>query len=229
MRKKTLILQHEEVTPAGSSLKWLEKNQFPYEIIRVDKKAHMLELTSEVSGVIICGGTQNVDQEMEFPWLKKEKTFISECLSKKIPTLGLCLGAQLIADVSGARVFKAEKWEYGWQEIQPASHVSTTWKDLFSEPRKVFQAHGYRFELPKGYHSLASSPACEFQGFYADQILGFQFHPEVDTEWIQLGIKGFVPTGEFCQTPQEIVKDNSLFLQKNEDWYFQILNRFFEY
>lgn len=227
MIKKILILQHEDMTPPGSTLKWLQNHQISFEILRADKMPHLPKITFPISGIIICGGTQNIDQERDFPWLKNEKAFIKDCLSKKIPILGLCLGAQLIANALDAKVFKAKKWEYGWQEIQFFPSITSDWKDLFTGTRRIFQAHGYQFELPKICHPIASSAACEFQGFYTSNILAFQFHPEVNENWIQLSLQGFVPSGEYCQSSEEINRDNPLFIQKNEDWYFQILNRFF--
>ncbi len=226
---KFLIIQHQDATTPGSSTRWLQKNNLPFEIIRIDKSSSLPDLKMPISGVIICGGTQNVDQESEFPWLINEKAFIKKCLLAKIPLLGLCLGAQLVAEVLQASVVKAEKWEYGWQEVyfHPELKTHPIWKNLFSESKKVFQAHGYRFELPKGYTPLASSPACTFQGFLSDHVLAFQFHPEVDSTWIAQSLDGYVPIGEFCQTRQEIENDNPGFLEKNENWYFKILDLFF--
>lgn len=226
---KFLIIQHQDVTTPGSSIKWLQKNNLPFEITRIDKSPILPDLKTPISGVIICGGTQNVDQESEFPWLKSEKAFIKECFIKKIPMLGLCLGAQLIADVLQARVVKAEKWEYGWQEVHFHHELKnhSRWKNLFAGSRKVFQAHGYRFDLPPEHTALASSPACSFQGFLSDHVLAFQFHPEVDANWIEQSLNGYVPTGEFCQTRQEIGNENPKLLENNENWYFEILDLFF--
>lgn len=228
---KFLIIQHQDITSPGSTIKWLQKNNLLFEIIRIDKSSTLPDqLKPSISGVIICGGTQNVDQESQFPWLKIEKAFINNCLSNKIPILGLCLGAQLIAEVLKANVIKAEKWEYGWQEIQfnPELKAHPRWKNLFTGPKKVFQAHGYRFELPQGYTSIASSSACAFQGFFSDYVLGFQFHPEADSAWIEESLNGFVPGGEFCQSRQEVHNDNPSFLKNNESWYFEILDLFFQ-
>lgn len=226
---KYLIIQHQDITTPGTSTKWLQKNNLPFEIIRIDKSNSIPDLKIPISGVIICGGTQNVDQEAEFPWLINEKAFIKKCLLAKIPILGLCLGAQLIAETLKANVFKAEKWEYGWQEVYFHQNLksNTRWKNLFSDSRKVFQAHGYRFQLPDGYSPLASSPACPFQGFLSDHVLAFQFHPEVDSSWIEQSLTGFVPNGEFCQTRQEVENSNPGLLEKNENWYFEILDLFF--
>lgn len=225
--KNFLIIQHEDATTPGSTISWLQKNGFSYTITRVDQGETLPKDLFDLGGVIICGGTQNTDQESEFPWLKKEKDFIKLCVSKNIPTLGLCLGAQLLAEVLNAKVFKADKWEYGWQDIFFSKEVSAKWASVFNTHRKVFQAHGYRFNLPQGFHPLATSPSCEFQGFYSDDILAFQFHPEVDLNWIQLSLQGFVPNGEYCQNPLEISASNSIYLDSNQLWYFEILNKFF--
>ena len=68
-------------------------------------------LPSDCRGVIILGGPMNVDEESQYPFLKEEKEFIGNLLHKDIPLLGICLGAQLIAQVAEGRVFRAAEKE----------------------------------------------------------------------------------------------------------------------
>ncbi|MBW2222516.1 MAG: type 1 glutamine amidotransferase, partial [Deltaproteobacteria bacterium] len=88
--------------------------------------SHILEIFSDKNfflptdcrGVIILGGPMNVDDEPKYPFLKEEKEFINDILKKEMPLLGICLGAQLIAQVAGGRVFRATEKEIGWYPIR---------------------------------------------------------------------------------------------------------------
>lgn len=220
--KHFLIIQHEDVTPSGSTITWLDKNHFSYEIIPAATVLNYPTLDKNHQ-IIICGGTQNVDQEAQYPWLKKEKKFIASAIKNKNKVLGLCLGAQLIAEVMGAQVFKAAQWEFGWQEI----HFDFCNNHHFENSRHVFQAHGYQFTLPIGTSRIAHSEACPNQGFSNDYTLAFQFHPEVDQTWIDLCLKGEEVTGKFCQSFANIRLDTPKKLQNNISWYFSILDSFF--
>ncbi|MCK6599559.1 MAG: type 1 glutamine amidotransferase [Bdellovibrionaceae bacterium] len=220
--KNFLILQHEDITPPGSTLAWLEKNHFSYEIIPTSTVINYPDLNKD-QHIIICGGTQNVDQEIQYPWLKKEKKFIASAIKNKNKILGLCLGAQLIAEVMGAKVFKAMQWEFGWQKI----HFDSCNNHLFEKSRYVFQAHGYQFSLPDGTSRIAHSEACPNQGFLNNHTLAFQFHPEVDQAWIDLCLEGEEITGNFCQNFNDIRLETPQKIQSNISWYFSILDFFF--
>ena len=102
----------------------------------------------------------------------------SRCLKAEVPTLGLCLGAQLMADVLGVSIRKhpQEQAEYGYYPLTP----SQAGKHLFPDDLMVLEAHweGW-FELPSGAVHLASTEAFPQQGFrYGETGWAFQFHPE---------------------------------------------------
>lgn len=132
-----------------------------------------------VDAVLIMGGPMSVHDEAEHPWLVAEKAYLQGVLEREKPVLGVCLGAQLIADVLGARVFQQQHKEIGWMPIQATALGQSQWGLPAQLP--VLHWHGESFELPAGAELLAHSAACANQAFAIGQkILGLQFHLEMD-------------------------------------------------
>ncbi|MBF8250801.1 MAG: Glutamine amidotransferase, class I, partial [Deltaproteobacteria bacterium] len=143
-------------------------------------------------GLIIMGGPMNVYEETEYPFLKDEDRLIKEALAKKLPMIGVCLGAQLMAKAAGAKVTKGQKKEIGWYPLH-LSKEATTDPALKILPKEieVFQWHGDTFEIPKGAVRLASSELFHNQAFrIGENAYAFQFHIEVTEaiikEWIEI-------------------------------------------
>jgi len=145
-----------------------------------------ISLPSNCKGVVILGGPMNVDEELNYPFLKEEKEFIKDMLKKEIPLLGICLGAQLITQVAGGSVFKAEKKEIGWYPVTLSD--GGTHDFLFQGvPRsfEVFQWHEDTFEIPPRGERLVTSYGCVNQGFKIGKYgYGVQFHLEADATMI---------------------------------------------
>jgi GMP synthase-like glutamine amidotransferase len=217
MNHFALIIMHEESTPPGTTLLWLKQNNINYDLINASHQNLSVDMT-KYSIVFICGGIMNLDQEEQFPWLIEEKKLIKKLIVANIKLVGLCLGAQLIADALGAKVFTGEKWEAGWQDVLLNSN----------ETLKVFQFHGQQFTLPKDALHLGKSFVCENQFFtYGDSIMAFQFHPEATVEWTTYCSKSInLPKSDIAvQTPEEILRDNHYQL-KLQNWYFEKLKSF---
>jgi GMP synthase (glutamine-hydrolysing) len=136
------------------------------------------------------GGPMSVHDSARFPWLTEEKRLIEAAMQAEKRVLGVCLGAQLIADVLGARVYKNRFQEIGWFPV----HSTEVGRAQWNLPREfpVFHWHGDTFDLPKAAVHLAKSAACEQQMFVlGDKVLGIQFHAEVT----RAGIEDFVRHG----------------------------------
>ena len=133
-----------------------------------------------VGGLIVLGGPMGAYEVDRYPFLKNELGFIERALEAGRPVLGICLGAQLIAQVLGARVYQGTRREVGWGPV-------TVTADGREDPAfagtdgelTVFHLHGDTYELPPDAQNLASSPLYEQQAFrVGDTIYGFQFHLE---------------------------------------------------
>lgn len=168
-----------------------------------------LPALADIDWLIVMGGPMGVHDEKGHPWLKAEKAFIRQAINAGKTVLGICLGAQLIADVLGARVFPGPQKEIGWFPVQFTGEASKN--ELFSGlPRDltVFHWHGDTFDLPENALPLASSAACRNQGFlYDDRVLALQFHIEITPlslgEMLQAGSHE-LKKQDFVQTADEI-------------------------
>lgn len=164
--------------------------------------------------LVIMGGPMSVGDEKEYPWLRTEKAFISEAIDHGKLVFGICLGAQLIANVLGARVFKNAHKEIGWYPVfltkdGKESLVFKTLPDEFT----AFHWHGDTFDLPAGAKGLVKSEGCANQAFeYNGHVFGFQFHLESTEESIhelvshcgaELGKGKFVQTKPFMLAQKE--------------------------
>lgn len=137
--------------------------------------------------LVILGGPMGVDDTSEHGWLTREKRFIERTLREEKRTLGICLGAQLIAAVLGADVFKAPHKEIGWHRVTRAAAVeNSNFTKIIPDHFFAFHWHGDTFDLPTGALHLAQSEACRHQAFfYPPAVIGLQFHLESSQESIE--------------------------------------------
>ena len=129
--------------------------------------------------VMVFGGAMHADHEEHHPWLRDVKSLLRDLLGRGVPTLGVCLGAQLLAEAAGAQPRRASGPEIGWHEVELTAEGARDPVIGSLPPRFVaFQWHSYEFPLPPGATALARSPVC-LQAFRTGNALGIQFHAEV--------------------------------------------------
>jgi len=131
--------------------------------------------------VMVFGGAMHVDQDDRHPWLGEETDWLRELVARRVPTLGICLGSQLLAAALGAKVGPLAEPEIGWHEVELTSYKEGN--RLFGglpQRFEAFQWHHYAHGLPDGAVALARNDAC-LQAFALDwnHCWGVQFHPEV--------------------------------------------------
>ncbi len=148
----------------------------------------------EADLAVVLGGPIGVYETDRYPFLNDELAALKERLADRRPTLGICLGAQLMAAALGARVYPGGRKELGWGEVKlteagrasPLAHLAG---------RPVLHWHGDTFDLPVGATRLASSDVYENQAFAVDtHALALQFHVEADYRRIEQWLIGH--TGE---------------------------------
>ena len=134
--------------------------------------------------LIIIGGPMSVWETDRHPWLTREKEFLAEALTARTPVLGICLGAQLLAECLGAAVGPAEHKEIGWFDLETAREAGSTWLgDALPAKFRSFLWHGDCFALPGGAVPVAGGAAHPVQGFIQARNLALQFHLEVTPAW----------------------------------------------
>ena len=135
--------------------------------------------------LLVMGGPMAVYEMHRYPYLIKEALLIDRAVKANRHIMGVCLGAQMLAHVLGARVYPGAKKEIGWYEVAltPEGMNDRTMTALALPGRsaaQVFQWHGDTFDLPRGSVRLASSDLYPNQAFrYGDRVYGLQFHIEV--------------------------------------------------
>lgn len=138
-------------------------------------------------GLVVLGGPMNVDQLHEHPHIETEMRLIGEAIERKMPVLGICLGAQLIAKTLGAKVYPNREKEIGWYDLSVtnAGHHDRLFRH-FHKTERIFQWHGDTFDIPRGALRLARADTCQNQAFrYHDNVYALQFHLEVDEPLIE--------------------------------------------
>ncbi len=183
---RVLALVHHEVAGTGV---------FADEVAR---RGHQLEewvpatsrlprRLAEYGALIAFGGGMQADQEDRYPWLRAALDTLDEALTRELPTLGVCLGGQVLARAAGGAVGPASRAEWGWNEVELTDEA--TEDPLFAgRPRtfNVFQWHSYAFELPPGAVALARNSVCLQSFRVGPAAWGLQWHPEVTAESVLL-------------------------------------------
>ena len=136
--------------------------------------------------MIVLGGPIGANDEAEYPFIHDELNILQARLNNDLPTLGICLGAQLMARALGARVFPAGQ-EVGWLplELSDAGYESPL-AHLSGENTQVLHWHADTFDLPEGAVGLASTDKTRNQAFqWKKRGLALQFHPEVTVHGLE--------------------------------------------
>jgi GMP synthase (glutamine-hydrolysing) len=176
---KVLALIHHEVAGAGVFPEVVAQRGHELEFWTPSHEPMPRPLT-EYGAVIAFGGGMQADQEDIHPWLLTALEALQQCLREQIPTLGVCLGGQMLARAAGGPVGPAPHPECSWEpvELTEAGRADPLFAGL---PRvfEVYQWHSYEFGLPPEAVLLASSDVC-LQAFRAGpSAWGLQWHPEV--------------------------------------------------
>lgn len=172
---KVLIVQHVAFESPGYFIDLFRNCKADIRFLnQFERKA---EYDTGFDILLIMGGPMNIYEEDIYPWLKEEKKLIQTAIKENKVVVGVCLGAQLIADALGKKVYRNNCREIGWFPVQKSNHEILNFLPDFAT---VFHWHGETFDLPENCISFYRSDVTENQAFlYDKRVLALQFHLEM--------------------------------------------------
>jgi GMP synthase (glutamine-hydrolysing) len=223
-------LQHVPYLGPGAIHHWAVAKGYALSRTPVYRQGTFPDPASFDALVVLSGPSKFFGTEQE-NLLLCEKRFIARCLHQNKRMLGINLGARLIAEVLGARIYADKVKEIGWYFISWNSNAHRHPMFSFLPARQiVFQWHRDTFELPDGCLPLAGSGCCRNQAFiYQDGVVGFQFHLELGfnnlTQLVRLNKEELKERGPHIQSAEHML-DRPEYLVANNHSLFQFLDLF---
>lgn len=199
------VIQHVPFEGVGCMESWFSSKEAKVTYTKFYESFQLPNIDA-IDLLIIMGGPMNVTDDASYPWLLEEKVFIRKVMLTKVPVLGICLGAQLIANALGSRIFTNKYKEIGWFPIELVNENC----GLLPFPKRfpAFHWHEDTFDLPKGATCLMRSEGCENQGFIiGENVIGLQFHLETTPEEVELMLencKNDIIDDLYVQSPSKI-------------------------
>jgi GMP synthase (glutamine-hydrolysing) len=197
---RVLVVEHEEACPPARFGGWLEDVGVDVDVVRPHLGVELPATTASYDGVVILGGSMSANDDDEIAWLEPVKALARSLLAARTPTLGICLGHQLLATALGGRVDPNPRGQQvgvigiGWRHQRDADPL---FADIAADARGVFWNNDIVTDLPDDAVLLASTEYGEPQAVrFGPRMWGVQFHPEVDAAIVQTWIDGEERTPE---------------------------------
>lgn len=185
---RVLIVEHATYCPAARMGRWLAEAGCQLQVVRGHLGESLPPNLENVDALLVMGGPMSAYDDASYPWLGPTKALLAEAINCDLPTLGICLGHQLLAVAGGGQVrMSATGQQLG---LVPVGLTDRGAKDpLFAElPVNSLAVHwndDLVSRLPDTAVTLANS-AAGLQAFRLGQhVFGVQFHPEVDVEIVR--------------------------------------------
>jgi GMP synthase (glutamine-hydrolysing) len=180
--RTALVLQHDATIHLGNLEPVLREHG--YELRIVDATTEDLGAIDPIEAdlLVVLGGEMGAYETDAYPFLLTERALVRTRLDAERPTLGVCLGAQVMAGALGERVYKGDTTQIGFRTVEPTDAGATSPVRHFAGI-PVAQWHGDTFDLPERATRLATSSDYSNEAFAIDEwALAVQFHPEVTDE-----------------------------------------------
>lgn len=208
MNDSILVVQNIQCEHLGRFKKLFESDKYDISVIDARNIKNIFQNLSDYSGIVILGGPMSVSDNYEY--LQEEQNLINKAVDMNIPTLGICLGSQLIAQALGGSVHVGKTKEIGWYDVEITNDGK---KEIFSglstNNVKIFQWHGETFLLPDSSTILAKSRDY-VQAFRIKNAIGIQFHIEVDVNMIKDWINQYSKEIEDSKIPVDSIMPKNL-------------------
>lgn len=168
---ETYIFQHVAFEGPGAILPYLESKGYHVHLVKL-YAGDPVPSSLDVDFAVLMGGPMSALEEDKYPFMVEEKQLCRELFAADKPVLGVCLGAQIMANAFFAPIRQNPEKEIGFYPV--------TFENGFTV--NAFHWHGETFDIPEYAESIAYSEACRNQGFKMGRSLGLQFHLETTAE-----------------------------------------------
>jgi GMP synthase (glutamine-hydrolysing) len=228
MDRRIVLIRHGDDPADDRVVTYFRSRNIEPEILRPFKGDTLGDVDGGVAACVVYGGPYNVFDTDAHPFLLDEHRWIEQCISRDVPLLGICQGAQSIAYTLGARCGPrpGEPHEFGYYTVRPTD----AGKAYFPDELVVAEAHFHEFEVPDGADLLASSETFPNQAMrYGDNVFAVQFHPEAtlailrrwqDADWAPYGKPGV----QSREVQDELAKAHD---DAQHAWFMGFLDRLF--
>lgn len=226
MKRQILLIAHAEDETDDAASAWAGERGFAGQWRFPHLGDDLPPITDNTAGVIVYGGKYDVEPKSRYPFLRDEARLIEAAFAADVPVLGICLGAQLMADVLGVRVGPPDepRAEYGYYRLEP---IGEEGRALFGDDFRVLESHWHGwYENPRGATALARSDLFPCQAFRYGRSFAFQFHPETSTttlqRWIaRRGERNFLPG---AHAPERQLADHDACAPTVRRWLYGFLD-----
>lgn len=211
MTRTAVVLQHDPTIHLGNIAPVLAEHGYDLRIVDASTEDVSAIDPREADLVVVLGGEMGAYQTEEFPFLEAEKQLLRARLEAERPTLGVCLGAQLMAGALGQRVYPGDTTQIGYWRVEPTeAGVASPIRHFDGVP--VVEWHGDTFELPEHATLLASSSDYSNEAFaLGGYALAVQFHPEVTDEMHERWVAdGYNQLDELAIDPESLRREREL-------------------
>jgi GMP synthase-like glutamine amidotransferase len=209
--KPVAIFRTSRSEGPGYFATYLERRSVPWKLFALDEGASVPRDPRRFSGLVFMGGPMSVNDDL--PWIIPALELVREAVRKDVPTLGHCLGGQLMSKALGGAVRRNPVKEIGWGEVRVADNaVARAW---LGDTRSFlsFHWHGETFSIPPGATRILENQHCENQAFALGVHLGMQCHVEMTEELVRSWLEGGAQEMKEAekspgvQKPHEVEKD----------------------
>ena len=186
--KPVAIFRTSRSEGPGYFATYLERRSIPWKLVPLDEGAGVPRDPRRFSGLAFMGGPMSVNDDL--PWMSSALELVRDAVRKDVPTLGHCLGGQLMSKALGGTVKRNAVKEIGWGEVRVADNAVA--REWLGDTRAFlsFHWHGETFSIPPGATRLLENAHCANQGFALGAHLGMQCHVEMTEELIKSWLEG---------------------------------------